>query len=904
MAALASALLLAAPAHTQSRPQAPAASSDGIAELLDAMRVRVAAGDEAGLRSMLAGAAFPSDVSEFASGLMIAGDVVRAQVIELDRQPLDPAAPGEGHSLIVALFAETNDRAQIVAARFGVARPEGGDPNAWQIAEIEELVRVDRLFRLRVNQTRQFAARNFVVRSEDVELTLPSGTVFEVLSAEGATGLVLLGRGTMRFSPTPEPERGQLEIFSGAEVLNAEFESVFIRFSPREFDPSGAGNTLMPVEVNPRQLAAARAIFEEEAPKSFSVDLAELSDYAWYLLPPASDFVAEIHTRRYDTLTYSRTLGQSEDVALSNREDRTTIALYASQEKLAARGRFYTEDRIATLDIVDYLLDANIRYISGPRTPRYPFIEGNARLSMRVLADDLATFPLRLDRNLTVHGITSVEHGALLFLRVLNQNSVAVSLPTGLKRGAPLTLLVSYSGPLVDEGLDRYSVVQGDLSIRGRGRPSNQLYPFYPPEQNLLLSNRTAWYPQSVVSDYTTATLRLSVPEGYGLVASGVLQSETTTVRQDASGATSPQRTYVYHTPSPLRYFSAIISRFTTLGGTRVSVAPSEGQPGAAREIAVSVASNPRQQVEGRMLLTQAEDIVRFYTDLMGRYPYESLSLALVESGLPGGHSPAYATMLNRPVPETPFIWRADPAWFDDYPEFFLAHEIAHQWWGQAVGWKNYHEQWLSEGIAQYFAALYAEHAHGEEVFTDMLRKFHEWSEDESERGPVYLGYRLGHIEGRARTFRALVYNKSAAVLHMLRRLIGDEAFFDGLRRFYAEYEFQKAGTDDLRRVFEEVSGQPLERFFERWIYNQSLPRIRYRTAEGQGRITVRFEQQGDLVFDVPVTVTLTYANGTVQDVVVPVTDQVVEHEIVTSGAVRQVQVNRDYAALGEFDSE
>ena len=84
---------------------------------------------------------------------------------------------------------------------------------------------------------------------------------------------------------------------------------------------------------------------------------------------------------------------------------------------------------------------------------------------------------------------------------------------------------------------------------------------------------------------------------------------------------------------------------------------------------------------------------------------------------------------------------------FQNYPSFFLAHELAHQWWGQAVGWKNYHEQWLSEGFAQYFAALYAERERGAEQFADVLRQMRRWAIDMSPQGPVYLGYRLGHIK-------------------------------------------------------------------------------------------------------------------------------------------------------------
>ena len=78
--------------------------------------------------------------------------------------------------------------------------------------------------------------------------------------------------------------------------------------------------------------------------------------------------------------------------------------------------------------------------------------------------------------------------------------------------------------------------------------------------------------------------------------------------------------------------------------------------------------------------------------------------------------------------------------------------------------------------------------------------------------------------ENDGRVFRALVYNKGAVVLHMLRRLVGDEAFFRGLRRFYAESRFTKAGTDDFRAAMEAESGRSLERFFERWIYGSTLP--------------------------------------------------------------------------------
>ena len=196
--------------------------------------------------------------------------------------------------------------------------------------------------------------------------------------------------------------------------------------------------------------------------------------------------------------------------------------------------------------------------------------------------------------------------------------------------------------------------------------------------------------------------------------------------------------------------------------------------------MALAVEANRRQQDRGREVVGTAADILRLYAALIGDVPYESMTLAMVEDDLPGGHAPAYFAMLNNPPPVTPFMWRNDPAMFSNFPEFFLAHEIAHQWWGQAVGWKNYHEQWLSEGFAQYFAALYARERRGEGRSATCCASSAAGPSIESDQGAVYLGYRLGHIKGDSRVFRALVYNKGAAVLHMLRRWSATRCSFAG----------------------------------------------------------------------------------------------------------------------------
>ena len=154
----------------------------------------------------------------------------------------------------------------------------------------------------------------------------------------------------------------------------------------------------------------------------------------------------------------------------------------------------------------------------------------------------------------------------------------------------------------------------------------------------------------------------------------------------------------------------------------------------------------------------------------------------------------------------------------------------------------------------------------------------------------------------RARPFLFSTSHPPSVVMAcMLRRLIGDDAFFAGLRDFYATWRYKKAGTGDFRAAMEKASGRPLDRFFERWIFGSGIPTLHFSyVTEGQS-VRVRFEQKGD-VYDVPVLVTLTYADGTTDDVVVAATEAVTERTLPLKGTLRGVEVNRDNGALAEIE--
>ncbi len=812
--------------------------------------------------------------------------VVEAVVKERERAPLEGVPPGEGYRSVADLFMATPGRGRVLTVGIDVRRPAGGDLLSWRIVGFESLSSVEGLYKLRLNATTQFAARNLVVRSEDLELVLEDGSVFQVECDDGVTGLVLLGRGVLRFAPTPAAERGQLKIFSGSETLAAAFETAFVRLSPSDFGRRVVKDGLTEEPVDARLLRRAQSVFARESAKSFNVDLREMSRETWHLLPPADDLVAEVDTDRFDWVTFSRSSAQAEDVSLFQRDERRTIALYSSVAKIAARGRFYTDDATRDYDVVDYNVDVSV-------VPDRMYLEGRARVAMRIRSTSLSNVMLRLADSLTVRSVTSVEYGPLLHLRVRSQNSVLVSLPRVATQDSELTLIVAYAGQVESQSLDVDTVAVLPDPQDAAGAMGL--------EPHLLLSNRVIWYPQNPVSDYATGTLRVTVPNGYRAIASGAPVPASNVVSLRDLLSQPGGSTFVFRADQPLRYMAVAVARFVRADERTVTV--NTARPGTDIEsVTVAVETHPRLQSRGRQVAAQTQSILAFFSSMLGEAPFTAMTIGLVEAETPGGHSPGYFALLNEPLPNPNLTWRGDPASFDNFPDFFVAHELAHQWWGQAVGWKNYHEQWISEGFAQYFAALWAQRSRGDRVFLDMLRQFRRWSLAESDQGPVHLGYRLGHIKRDLRVYRALVYNKGALVLHMLRRLVGDDVFFAGLRRFYDDRRFQKAGTDDFERAMEEESGRTLDRFFERWIYGTGIPRVTYRSTASANEVRLRFEQPADQVFDLPVTVTITGQDGRTREVVVELSEAVVEHTIPTDGPVRQVQVNRDSAALAEFD--
>jgi hypothetical protein len=847
--------------------------ADGISALVTRLEQAASAGN----RDAVLALATPDapNLGEFATALTGTG-ATRVVVRERDRTVSDP----KRLRLLVEVFAERGVEARLATWSLDLTPGRtASDPHV--IADLSRVSVVSGLFRLSLNPAKEYSVHNLSVTAPDLAIDMSSGSAFVAETPEGPTAVVLIGRGKLRFTPRDIAERTQVKIFGGKESLSSDFDAAFIRVRPTEFETFFASAALRLREVDAQALRRATTVFDDYVGRTLQLDLGDLSRDRWSLAPNPGDVIAEIRTRDFGSLTYARSTGDAEDIAFFDRKRRRNIAIYASDEKLAQRGQFYSEDDLVDYDVLMYDMDLAL-------TPERFWIEGTARLKIRMRSTSASTLSLRLAESLNVRAVASPQFGRLLHLRVVGQNSLIISLPGTVMEGTEFWLAITYAGRLPPQAIDREAI-----SIAQEVREN-----FIPLEPHFIYSNRSYWYPQSTVTDYAPAKLRISVPSGFDVVATGQPALSTAPPPGVVEAQQRGRLVYVFDAAEPVRYLACIVSRFRDVETARVAIGPADSgrsSAGAKGEVSLFVQANPRLTGRVRGMAADAADIFRFYASIAGGAPYESFTIAAAESERPGGHSPPYFAVLNQVIGSPELVWRNDPVSFENYPLFFLAHEIAHQWWGHAVGWKNYHEQWLSEGFAQYFAALYAEKQRGN-VLGNLLRQMRHTAIEQSDQGPIYLGYRLGHIRADDRVFRAVIYNKGAMVLHMLRRLVGDDAFFAGVRQFYEDWRFRKAGTDDFRQAMEKASGRDLSRFFEAWVYGATIPEVKFSFAVRGSEVMLRFEQREPV--DVPVSVAITYASGQVDDVVVALNDRVTEVAVPVKGAVRTVVANGDNAAL------
>ncbi len=300
------------------------------------------------------------------------------------------------------------------------------------------------------------------------------------------------------------------------------------------------------------------------------------------------------------------------------------------------------------------------------------------------------------------------------------------------------------------------------------------------------------WFPSiDHPSDKAKVTFHVTVPKNYGVIANG---TETKFV---SSGETV---TYTYSMPVPITTYCMVI------GVSNFTVAKTQTGSG----IPVHYYTFPEDSINAVKSFENVPGMIKYFESIIGPYPYHGL--ALVESSTKyGGMENSSAIFLPESSPSFTGKRNNDET---------LAHEIAHQWFGDDVSISNWSDLWLSEGFATYFSMLYFESHEGEERFKQLLKRTEEIYLEGRKNNTTVVMNNYSRIE---ELLNVENYYKGALFLNALRQFIGDESFFLGIKKYYNGYKHLNVTTQDLEKVMSSVSNKNLKPLFHKWLYEPVL---------------------------------------------------------------------------------
>lgn len=270
--------------------------------------------------------------------------------------------------------------------------------------------------------------------------------------------------------------------------------------------------------------------------------------------------------------------------------------------------------------------------------------------------------------------------------------------------------------------------------------------------------------------------------------------------------------------------------------------------------------------------LANSKEILKFYIDLFGDYPFEKL--ANVQS------STRYGGMENASCifyPENAFTGEQK---FDNT----IAHEIVHQWFGNSASEIDWPHVWLSEGFATYFTDIYVQETKGDSIFQQRMQQERDRviQFSKTTKTPV--------VDVRTADYMKLLnpntYQKGAWVLHMLRRKLGDEAFYKGIQTYYDFYKYSSASTNNFKRIMAHSSGKNLDLFFKQWVEKSGHPVIKTQWLYYNKKVRIMVEQVQGGTFEFPLDIELIYEDGTSEVKTIFVDYQNAPYSIETSGDV------------------
>lgn len=515
---------------------------------------------------------------------------------------------------------------------------------------------------------------------------------------------------------------------------------------------------------------------------------------------------------------------------LANAQSTIDGGRYCQEGKTRAMGRLAANPKArlaypgdATIDVTYYGLDLRLA-----QTPNY--LRGAATITLKSTVANLGSFFLDLNSTTAVTGeglrVDSVKTGDQRLPFQFAQNKLTITPAQPLVVGQALTLTVFYQGipNSRDLGSFRFSTHERttDPAIWSLSEP------YGAPD----------WFPcrDSPGDKADSSAVRITAPARFVSVSNGVLTGTT----DNADGT----RTYQWRNSYPIAQYliSVALSNYErydtpfTYGGQTLPVAHYI-YPEVLPLVRANLDLTPR--------------MLGLFTERFGPYPFlrEKYGHAQIGQGNGGMEHQTISSMEERAL--TPAV---------------IAHELAHQWFGDNITCRDWQNIWLNEGFASYAEAVYAESAGGRTGYESTMNNF--LSRARAARGSIYVQ----DISNFANIFNGnRSYAKGATVLHMLRGVVGDSTFFRILRTYTAmpPVRYGTAVTEDFQAVAQQVSGQNLANFFQQWIYGEGYPTYRASVVGGTSAttVTVRLEQRNTIAtnpasFTMPVQMRVQSAAG------------------------------------------
>ncbi len=432
------------------------------------------------------------------------------------------------------------------------------------------------------------------------------------------------------------------------------------------------------------------------------------------------------------------------------------------------------------------------------------------KLTMRAHSefDNLTEVRLDLYENMEV---TDVLGNAIAFSE--QGNALIVTLDRGYQRGESFQISIDYNGTPTFTGFASFSFQQHSTGpiIASLSEP------YYA---------RTWWPCKDTPADKADSVyLDITVPSNLTAISNGTL--ENTTVE---NGTTTFYWRHRY--PITTYLVSVAISNYAVIDNVYTF------DDGTTMPLQYFVFPQVRSQAEQQLADTPA--MLDYFNSVFGDYPFKKEKYGMAQFTWGGGMEHQTITSLG------------------SFGDFLVAHELAHQWWGDMISPSTWTDIWLNEGFATYSEALYVGHRDGAEGYHSYMQVI-----ERAFPGTVIVT----DTTNINSIFSSTVYRKGAWVLHMLRGQIGDQDFFELLKRYAQDsrYRFGNATTEAFQNLAEEISGQELDWFFNQWLRREGRPTLRFSWKNNPGnQLLLHIEQAQDgEPYRLPLTIATISGNDT-----------------------------------------